>query len=146
MSKAMQSRKSMDRIDSVLKRHHLKKTLLRRKILFAFLDARRPLTQADLIAALLRLGARVDRVSVYRNLSSLKDAGILHEVDANNYVYCSHDCDQHGHLLLFCQKCSRHQEIKDHDRIASLMVELNGLRFFSKQQPLFLKGTCASCS
>ena len=146
MSKSLPTQKVAVRIDSVLEKNGLKKTLLRRNILLAFSEAKKPLTQADLIAVLSSDTGSVDRVSVYRNLSNLKEAGVLHEVDANNYVFCSHECEEHAHLLLFCQKCNKHQEIKDHDRISSFMSALSGLRFFGKQEPIFLKGTCTSCT
>ena len=133
-------------IDTVLEKHSLKKTSLRRKILAAFVENKSSLTQAELIEAVSSDQESVDRVSIYRNLGNLKDAGILHEVDANNYVFCSHECGSHAHLLLFCQNCRRHQEVKDHKKINSFMDELGEFRFFGKKQPIFLKGICAGCT
>jgi len=136
----------LDKIDKFLEKHVLKKTLLRRGILLALAEAQGPLTQAELIDRLSKNNLKIDRVSVYRNLSSLKDAGIIHEVDSNNYVFCSHECDAHAHLLLFCQRCYRHQEIKDHAKVSQFMQTLSGFRFFGKKQPLFLKGVCSGCT
>lgn len=136
----------LSKVDQVLDRHELKKTALRRSILLAFLKAKGPLTQADLIASLSRLIAACDRVSIYRNLAHLKEAGILHELETNKYVFCSHECDSHGHLLLYCWKCQKHQEIKDHDRIGSFMSSLGRFGFFDKGQSVFLKGVCSACS
>ena len=134
------------RIDSVLSKHQLKKTALRRNILSVFLDHKRSLTQAEIITALSNADNIVDRVSIYRNLANLKDAGILHEVDANHYVFCSHECEAHAHLLLFCQQCHKHQEIKDHERITHFMSAVGIFRFFGKQRPIFLRGVCSSCT
>ncbi len=134
------------RIDLVLEKHGLKKTALRRSILSAFSGARGPLSQAGLIEALAQNDQVVDRVSVYRNLIHLKEAGVLHEVDSNNYVFCSHECESHAHLLLFCQKCNKHQEIKDHGRITQFMSAVGGLRFFGQEQPIFLRGVCSGCT
>lgn len=103
------------------------------------------MTQGELIEALSRQQDLVDRVSVYRNLGALKGAGVLHEVDNNSYVFCSHECEAHAHLLLFCQVCHRHEEIKDHARIETVMKALAGLRFFGETQPLFFKGVCLNC-
>lgn len=139
-------RKELARIDRVLEKHSLKKTTLRRNILLAFLDAKQSLSQASLIEAVSKNLDIVDRVSVHRNLAHLKEVGVLHEVDSNNYIFCSHECEDHAHLLLFCQKCRRHQEIKDHDRIDSFMSALGGLRFFGKKQPVFLRGVCSGCT
>lgn len=140
------SKKANSVIDAVLEKHNLKKTLLRRQILLSFMKAKGPITQAELINSILAITKSVDRVSIYRNLNQLKLAGVVHEVEVNNYVFCSHECSDHAHLLLFCQKCHRHQEIKDHSRIEKFMSTLNGFKFFGKQQPIFLRGICTSCT
>lgn len=137
--------KELARIDRVLQKFGLKKTELRRQILLAFVEAKSSLTQAGLIESISKKLGSVDRVSVYRNLGHLKDSGVLHEVDSNHYVFCSHECEDHAHLLLFCQKCHKHQEIKDHERIDHFMSALGSLRFFGKKQPIFLRGVCSSC-
>ena len=146
MSTTAVRQKEIARIDHVLETHSLKKTPLRRSILLAFAEAKAALTQAELIELISKELGVVDRVSIYRNLASLTKTGVLHEVDSNNYVFCSHECDEHVHLLLFCQKCHKHQEVKDHDRIGSFMSALGEFRFFGKKQPIFLRGVCASCT
>jgi Fe2+ or Zn2+ uptake regulation protein len=146
MSAMATRKKELARIDNVLETHALKKTPLRRSILLAFTEAKKALSQGDLIETISKELSVVDRVSIYRNLAHLKDAGVLHEVDSNNYVFCSHECEDHAHLLLFCQRCQRHQEIKDHKRISSFMSALGGFQFFSKEQPIFLKGVCLECT
>lgn len=138
--------KEIMRIDGVLEKHGLKKTPLRRNILLAFAEAKTSLSQASLIEIISKELEAVDRVSIYRNLVHLKEAGVLHEVDANSYVFCFHECEEHAHLLLFCQKCHKHQEVKDHDRIESFMLALGSFRFFGKKQPVFLRGVCSSCA
>lgn len=142
----MVSDKEMKKIDLVLDKHSLKKTPLRRKILAIFAESKTSLTQAELIDSVSVGKDSVDRVSVYRNLINLKDAGVLHEVDANQYVYCSHECGSHAHLLLYCQSCHKHQEVKDHRKIENFMSELGEFRFFGIKQPIFLRGYCAGCS
>ncbi len=132
-------------VDKTLQRHSLKKTQLRKNILLVLSQSKAPLSQASLISALSEELHSVDRVSVYRNLNQLKDLGIVHEVDVNSYVFCSHECESHAHLLLFCQKCHRHQEIKDHKRIESFMSALGHLQFFSNNEPIFLRGVCTRC-
>ena len=136
----------MNQIDAVLEKHELKKTPLRRKILKAFVNAKASMSQADLIQSLSRNENQIDRVSVYRNLSQLKDAGVLHEVEINNYIFCSHECEKHAHLLLFCQACGKHMEIKDHARIDQFMKAVGQLDFFSQRNPIFLRGVCTACS
>ncbi len=139
-------RKELARIDHVLEKHSLRKTPLRRSILLAFVEAKSALNQARLIEIISKDMDAVDRVSIYRNLAHLKAAGVLHEVDSNNYVFCSHECEDHAHLLLFCQRCHKHQEIKDHERIDGFLSALGGFRFFGKKQPVFLRGVCSGCA
>lgn len=145
MANQEQTKKELLGVDRVLEKHGLKKTLLRRRILLAFSKARSSLSQAELIEAISEGPEAVDRVSIYRNLSHLKDAGVLHEVNANSYVFCSHECEEHAHIVLFCQRCHKHQEIKDHGKIDELMSSLGALRFFDKAQPIFIRGVCSSC-
>lgn len=141
----IEQQKELVKIDAILEKYGLQKTSLRRSVMMIFLKNKKSLSQADLIEALSKTLDAVDRVSVYRTLMKLKEVGALHEVEANSYVFCSHDCEEHAHLLLFCQKCHRHQEIKDHDRIDHFMSALGGFRFFDKKQPVFLRGTCSGC-
>lgn len=138
--------KELNRIERVLEKHSLKKTSLRRNILLSFAEAKKALSQAELIEIISKELDIVDRVSIYRNLAHLKEAGILHEVSTNSYVFCSHECDEHVHLLLFCQNCHKHQEVKDHSRITSFLSVLGGFRFFGKTKPIFLRGICSSCT
>ena len=139
-------KKELTRIDRVLEKHSLKKTPLRRSILLAFAEAKTSLSQADLIDVVSKDLEVVDRVSIYRNLAHLKEASVLHEVDANSYVFCSHECEAHAHLLLFCQKCHKYHEVINHDRISSFMSVLGDFRFFAKTEPIFLRGICSSCT
>ncbi len=136
----------INKIDLVLQKHGLKKTNLRKMILMTFMKANGSLTQANLIEQLSEHISNFDRASIYRNLSCLKEAGVLHEVEVNNYVYCSHECDAHAHLLLYCKSCNKHQEIKNHSRIEEFVASLDVFQFFGKTKPLFIKGVCKQCS
>lgn len=135
-----------EEVDQILEKWDLKKTPLRRCIMMAFIKAQGSLTQADLIDVISKDLDTVDRVSVYRTLLRFKAVGVLHEVDVNTYVYCSHKCHQdHAHLLLFCQKCRKHQEVKDHGRIDHFVSTIGEFKFFDKKQPMFVRGVCHRC-
>ncbi len=133
-------------LGEVLAKNFLKKTPLREEILLILSHAKDPLSQGELISALTKtLNAGADRVSVYRNLNMLKKVGLVHEVEVNKYVFCSHRCEDHAHILLFCQSCHKHREVTDHTRIDHFMEMLGDFRFFSRRQPLFVSGRCAAC-
>lgn len=132
--------------EALLVRHGLKRTTLRTSMLETLLGAKEPLSQAQLLELLGSEEQSIDRVSVYRNLHHLKSLGLVHEVEHNHYVACSHECEDHPHLLLFCQDCQKHQEVKDHGRIEKFVSVLGDLKFFGKAAPFFLKGLCSDCS
>lgn len=133
-------------IEKLLSRYHLKKTELRVSILKAFINSKRALSQGDMISHLeLEMGS-IDRVSVYRNLNQLKNVGLVHEVANNNYISCTHDCEKHPHLLLFCDSCHKHSEIKDHNKIKTFFEALDMFNFFGDNTPISIKGLCHDCS
>ncbi len=129
-----------------LKKFKFKKTELRLRILEVFRRSKGVLTQGELIEKLEKNNPSVDRVSIYRNLNQFKNVGIVHELENNFYVSCSHDCRKHPHLLLFCQSCKTHREAKDHLKIENLLKQLRELNFFGSSYPLMMKGTCEECS
>lgn len=133
-------------IDKILERFSLKKTETRRRIISVFLSSKNSLSQADLLETLALHGENPDRVSIYRNLNQMKASGLIHEVDFNQYIACTHDCAEHPHLLLFCTNCQKHQEIKDHKKLNHLLRPLHDLHFFSQQLPLSIRGICESCN
>ena len=131
-----------------LNRYKFRKTDLRLNLMRIFLESKSPLSQSAIIQQLetrAKIGS-VDRVSVYRNLMQLKNVGLVHEVENNQYVSCNHECQDHPHLLLFCQSCFQHREVQDHKRIATVMQALIPLEFFSRRGPLLMKGICQSCA
>jgi Fur family transcriptional regulator, zinc uptake regulator len=132
--------------DYILEKFGLKKTQLRRTILSIFLSSQKSFTQAELIEELESIDFAADRVSIYRNLSQLIELGAIHEVNANTYVCCNHDCAEHFHILLYCSVCRRHEEVTEHKMIHKLKSTLELLNFFGNTKPLFLKGTCLKCS
>ena len=132
-------------LEKLLARHALRKTPLRLNLLAALKKRRVPARQGELLVQLQKKMPTVDRVSVYRNLNQLKNAGVIHEVDTNRYVLCEHECEVHAHILLFCERCRRHVEPHDHRQIESLFAALAPFRFFSLKAPVFLQGVCREC-
>ncbi len=132
--------------DAILAQHDLKKTELRVKLLEFFLKSKVAFSQADLIRFLEKDLKTVDRVSVYRNLTQMKELGLIHEVDANKYVSCTHQCQEHGHLLLYCQSCDKHEEVKDHRILDSFYKSLQQFHFLSSDKAVFLRGVCETCA
>ncbi len=137
---------SKSRAEQLLISFSIKKTKLRVNLVNLFLGETRPFSQSEIIESLERTIGSVDRVSVYRNLNQLKEYGIVHEIENNKYVSCTHDCDKHAHVLLYCQACEKHNEIKDHDKLNTFFKAMGGFHFLSANRAIFLKGVCQACA
>lgn len=98
--------------DELLKNHGLKNTKQRQLVLEELSKTKSALSQPELEKT---LGKVMDRVTLYRILSSFEEKGIVHSVlDLNgttNYASCSTACseghhhDQHLHFN--CTNCSK---------------------------------------
>jgi len=95
--------------EHLLKRHQLKRTEARIKVLELLVNKKTATSQPDLESVI----ADVDRVTLYRILSAFEEKGIIHKVfDLNgtaNYAICLSDCDEHHHhdehLHFNCTSC-----------------------------------------
>ncbi|MFZ4630951.1 MAG: Fur family transcriptional regulator [Bacteroidia bacterium] len=93
-----------------LRQHGVRSTPFRRALLLVLGESSVALTQAQISQ---RLGHDTDRVTLYRNLRSLMQAGILHEINAGTtnpcYALCPPVCDatehQHRHIHFLCDSC-----------------------------------------
>lgn len=137
---------SKEKAEQLLNRFSLKKTDLRINLIELFLKEKRSFSQAEIIEDLEKRSGSVDRVSIYRNLNQLKAAGIVHEIESNKYVSCSHDCEKHAHVLLYCQSCKKHNEVKDHEKLNTFFKAIGDFQFLSANRAVFLKGVCRACA
>lgn len=135
-----------EQIDLLLEQHKIKKTEIRRAIVTYLSQSSAPKSQAEILLQLERTMDSVDRVSVYRNLQTLRKAELIHEIHANAYIFCFHPCSEHAHVLLLCQTCHNHSEVKDHQLIRDLSQNKIISGFFDKTSPLFIRGTCKNCA
>jgi Fe2+ or Zn2+ uptake regulation protein len=138
-------KKIQEQATELLAREELKRTELRVDLLVEFIKTRAALSQAELLTKIEKKRGHVDRVSVYRNLSTLTKSGLIHELAENCYVFCSHRCATHAHVLLVCESCHRHLEIADHHLIQALAKPLAFLGFFQGKTPLAIRGFCLKC-
>lgn len=82
---------------SLLKKHQLKKTSGRMEILQCLMTIPHAVSHSDIEE---QLGAKLDRVTIYRTLNSFEEAGITHKVmdleGISKFALCS-NCDHHHH-------------------------------------------------
>jgi Fur family ferric uptake transcriptional regulator len=127
----------------------------RLKVLAALLDAQRALSHHEVQEAF----AEMDRVTLYRALDCLTDAGLAHKITGDDRVFrfsagAEHDgADgparhrQHGHF-----KCTRCAKVFCLDSIGEAGLLENALReslgkgFRSHDIEFTIKGWCADCA
>ncbi len=127
----------------------------RLKVLAALLDAQRALSHHEVQEAF----AEMDRVTLYRALDCLTDAGLAHKITGDDRVFrfsagAEHDGTdgparhhQHGHF-----KCTRCAKVFCLDSIGEAGLLENALReslgkgFRSHDIEFTIKGWCADCA
>jgi Fur family ferric uptake transcriptional regulator len=85
-------------LTELLEKHSLKKTAPRLSVLSILKSRKMATSQPDLEAI---IGKDVDRVTLYRTLSTFEEKGIIHKIlDLNgtaNYALCDPACNEHEH-------------------------------------------------
>lgn len=97
-------------LNELLEKHHLKKTGPRFSVL-SILKSRNMATSQPILEGIL--GKDIDRVTLYRTLSTFEEKGIIHKViDQNgtaNYALCHSLCTEHEHkdehVHFNCKNC-----------------------------------------
>lgn len=132
--------------ESLLKKHQLKRTEPRLRVLAMLSKKKVATSQPDLESVI----NDVDRVTLYRILSAFEEKGIIHKVfDLNgtaNYALCSSDCDEHDHrdehLHFNCVVCNNVYCLDDHDFPKITLPEGFQLQSFD----FTAKGVCPKCT
>ena len=74
-------------------------------------EAGRPMSHLEILDKIKDV--KLDRVTLYRILASLKDASLIHQVQGSDgtWRFCSHDEDSEscpgGHPHLLCESCGK---------------------------------------
>lgn len=93
---------------TILEEAGLRATEIRLRVLQILFEAGRPLTHGDVQE---RLGGEADRVTLYRTLTSLERAGLVHRVQGTDgaWRFCAHRPDAPGcpgnHPHFLCLGC-----------------------------------------
>lgn len=132
--------------EEILKKHGLKNTRQRQVVLEEFSKTQNALSQPDLEK---RLKGEMDRVTLYRILSSFQESGILHSImdlqGTANYAVCSSSCsaDQHKdeHVHFNCTKCEKIYCLET--KVPSVQIPAS---FKSEHVALTVTGLCNSCN
>ena len=123
-----------------------KATPSRLSILAMFKKARRPLSAQEIIHMLLET---VDQATVYRTLTSLKEKGIIKQVDLrhNHAHYELANLTEHHHLI--CTHCGKVEDVHRHCGVEEIQSAiLRSSKHFANIQEHALEfyGVCILCS
>jgi Fur family transcriptional regulator, ferric uptake regulator len=136
-------------IDEQLRRTRQRYTLGRQQLIQLLIDAGRPLT----IPELLGLGSTQSQSSLYRNLATLEQCGVVRRLastdDVARYELAEELSEHHHHLL--CSSCGRLEDVVLPARIEKALAdaahEARKQADFDVDSHRFeLVGTCADCS
>lgn len=124
----------------------LRVTSARLDVLRVLHDSPLPMTAHEILEAAEKSGA-TDRVTVYRTLNSLVEAGIAHKVDPGDRVWryglLAADHRQHAHFV--CDACGTIRCLEEAMITVSMKGKPSADRFKVTQQDVYLHGTCEDC-
>jgi Fur family transcriptional regulator, ferric uptake regulator len=135
-------------IDEQLRRTRQRYTLGRQQLIQLLIDAGRPVT----IPELLDLGSSQSQSSLYRNLATLEQCGVVRRLastdDVARYELAEELSEHHHHLL--CSSCGRLEDVVLPARIEKALAdaadEARKQADFDVDSHRFeLVGTCADC-
>ncbi|HUZ93186.1 MAG TPA: Fur family transcriptional regulator [Candidatus Paceibacterota bacterium] len=130
---------------SALRRAGYRATLPRLAVLRVFESAKRPPSAQDVIDA-VRNG--MDSATVYRTLKSLKEKGMIRQVDLrhNHAHYELTGAPEHHHLI--CSRCGRMEEVRDCGGEEMEKLVLRHSKHFAeiREHALEFYGVCKSCA
>ncbi len=150
-SRKANARGSTTLAEAQLRNASVRITAARVKVLAALLDAERAFSHQDVQDAL----ADMDRVTLYRALDCLTDAGLAHKIAGDDRVFrysaravhgsVAHH--QHGHFK--CTRCARIfclDSITDASTLENALQQTLGEGFRSHDIEFTIKGWCADCA
>jgi Fur family transcriptional regulator, ferric uptake regulator len=132
----------------ILQTHELKKTNSRLALIKALQESTLPQSENEVKT---RMSDQYDRITFYRNVQALEDAGIIHRIVVNSHTvkYALNCCEAennhqhiHKHVHFNCNRCGKtfcleNIEVKDY----SLPTE-----FQMEECEVLIKGNCKFCS
>jgi Fur family ferric uptake transcriptional regulator len=119
-------------------------TLRRRQVLAGIGERRRPVSAHDLYVELAGTGQRVGMSTVYRTLSALTDAGLLHAFVSDGETRYR-PCHPGRHYHLICRRCG---DVIEHpaDESENWLDHIAAAADFAPdQRPTELHGVCGTC-
>ncbi len=137
---------SLHGIDSILADAGLKNTSTRRSVLEVFQKNSYALNYNEIQE---NLGVQLDKVTIYRNLKTFEEVGIIHQVPdmggSIRYALCSHQCSENhhhdSHVHFNCHKCEKTYCLEN-TQIPHLTLPKG---YLVEDMTVLVKGICEAC-
>jgi Fe2+ or Zn2+ uptake regulation protein len=133
------------RAEAALRRRGGRITRARRALLELIERSIRPLSPGELQARLRAGGVRMDRVSVYRNLTALLQLGLLHRVVGSAAVRPCAERVRRCHHAIVCTECGSAREFHSRALERALGAVRRSTRYRVREHVLELRGLCERC-
>ena len=134
-----------DDLRNILRKSGHKATPSRLAILEVFKKNKNPLSAQEIINS---LPSDADQTTVYRTLKSLKEKGVIKQIDLrhNHAHYELADVNDHHHLI--CLHCGKIEDVAHHNVEIMERTILQNVSHFSeiRQHTLEFYGICKACA
>ena len=138
---------SKEELHTMLQEAGLRVTDHRVEVLLAVAKVREPVTVYELVD-ILRKKNDIDQATVYRNLSSLHEAGLLRRLDFNHgHAHYELETGRASHQLV-CKNCETIEKIEgvSLDDIAKKMLKKSKKFRTATSHSVEMYGLCKSCA
>jgi len=136
--------KIKEKINKLLDSAKLKRTGSRTAIIEVLLKTTRPQTAEDIISEIGR--ARINKVTIYRTLDSMIEAGLVHRAfvsDGKCHFELADKCGEHQcHPHFVCTDCGQTRCLHD---VSVPMASSPPAGFTIQRQQVRLEGLCPDC-
>jgi Fur family zinc uptake transcriptional regulator len=138
--------KALRAADEVCAERGLRLTPTRKRVLELVWTRHAPIGAYDILGQLSKEGRQDAPPTVYRALSFLMDAGLIHRIDTlNAYLACETPKHLHAAQFLVCRSCRAVTELGD-PAIARLLAQrVKAAGFTADAHDLEIKGLCDTC-
>jgi len=136
-----------DELQTMLQEAGLRVTDHRMTVLLAVSKVKQPITVYELVET-LRKKNDIDQATVYRNLSSLHEVGLLRRLDFNHgHAHYELETGRASHQLV-CQKCETIEKIEgiSIDDAVKKMLKKSKKFKNTTTHSIEIYGTCKSCA
>ena len=136
----------MDDPGEVLRRHGLRMTEQRRRVLGA-LTRRSHLTPDDVATMVAADGGReLPPSTIYRTLDALEEVGLVEHTHLDHRAPTYHRAGRHGHLHLRCRECARVVEGDPATATPFVHALREQTGFVADLTHMAIHGLCAECA